>query len=79
MFKFFITLFLVFLLFIFVFGFSVIRFFFQAFLGRPSKKQPQSQQAKQSTNSQQSRSNPAPKKIITKDEGEYVDYEEVKD
>ena len=80
MFKFLLIAFLFFLSLIALFGFSIIRFFFQAFLGRPSKKQSQSsRKSYQNTNSQQSQSNPTPKKIITKDEGEYVDYEEVKD
>ncbi len=80
MFKFLFISALLFLFFIFLFGFSVIRFFFQAFLGRPTKKQPQSrQQSNRNQNSHQAPPNPpAPKKIITKDEGEYVDYEEIK-
>jgi len=80
MFKFLIITFLFFLFIIFLFGFSIIRFFLQVFFGRSSKKQTQSsRQSNRNTKSQQYQSNPAPKKIITKDEGEYVDYEEVKD
>lgn len=80
MFKFLFISFLLFLFFIFLFGFSVVRFFFQAFLGRPSRKQPQSQ-SNRNTKQSQSQQQPAPpvKKIITREEGEYVDYEEVKD
>lgn len=79
MFKFFILSFLFFIFFIFLFGFSVVRFFFQAFLGRPSKKQTQSQRNTKSKQQSRPEPTPAPKKIITRDEGEYVDYEEVKD
>ncbi|MDR3060769.1 MAG: DUF4834 family protein [Dysgonamonadaceae bacterium] len=78
MFKFLIISFLLFLFFIFLFGFSVVRFFFQAFLGRPSGKQPQSR-SNRNTKRPQSPPSPPVKKIITREEGEYVDYEEVKD
>ena len=62
-------------------GFSVLRSFREFFFGSPKSKQRsasqnrQRSQAKSSTNQQkQSR-----KKVISADEGEYVDYEEVKD
>ena len=61
-------------------GFSVLRSFKEFFFGSPKSKQRaasqnrQRNQTKNSTNSQkQSR-----KKVIAADEGEYVDYEEVK-
>ena len=62
-------------------GFSVLRSFRDFFSGNPKSKQRATSQSrhrsqtKSSTNSQkQSR-----KKVIAADEGEYVDYEEVKD
>lgn len=81
MFKFLFISFLLFLFFIFLFGFSVVRFFFQAFLGRPSRKQPQSQSNRNTKRPQSQPQPPAPpvKKIINREEGEYIDYEEVKD
>ncbi|MDR1436504.1 MAG: DUF4834 family protein [Candidatus Symbiothrix sp.] len=57
----------------FLFGFSIFRFLFGRLSGpafkqnrQPREKQPQAQSKKQ-------------KKIIDSNEGEYVDYEEVKD
>jgi hypothetical protein len=54
------------------FGLSVFRFLFG---GRPSSKQNQQFQnrKKQQSSSKQT------KKIISRDEGEYVDFEEIKD
>jgi len=65
----------------FLFGFSVLRMFFRAILGiqqpQPRKSSSNQQKTKQATNKS---STPSPtKKIILRDEGEYVDYEEIKD
>jgi hypothetical protein len=57
-----------------LFGFSVSRLLF----GRP--KQSQNSQRKTTRQAQSDKSaNSKTKKIITKDEGEYVDFEEIKD
>ena len=67
------------ILFGFLFGFTVLRLMFKAIFGIPSAPSNTSstQQKKKQTAKQ---SNPAPpKKIITRDEGEYVDFEEIKD
>jgi len=62
-------------------GFSVLRSFRDFFFGNPKSRQRaasqnrKSSQTKSSTKSQQQNR----KKVIAADEGEYVDYEEVKD
>jgi hypothetical protein len=53
------------------FGFSVFRFFLGS---RPAPKQ--NQKKKQNQSSSKSKQT---KKIISRDEGEYVDFEEIKD
>jgi len=63
----------------FLFGFTVLRLMFKAIFGIPSapRNTSSTQQKKKQTAKQ---SNPVPpKKIITRDEGEYVDFEEIKD
>ncbi len=81
MFKFFIVSFLVFVFFILVFGFSVLRFLFQGLLGRPIQKKQQrtSESGKNTRSQQQAESTAKQRKIIMRDEGEYVDYVEVKE
>ena len=64
----------------FLFGFSVLRMFFRAIFGTqpaaPRKASSNQQKSKQTTK----RPNASPvKKIINRDEGEYIDYEEIKD
>jgi len=64
----------------FLFGFSVLRMFFRAIFGiqQPQPKSSSNQQkAKQTT--KQTTTQSSVKKIISRDEGEYVDFEEVKD
>ena len=77
-----ILFFLVLLIFLigFLFGFSVLRMFFRAILGIPSepRKSSSNQQKAKQASKKSSTQTPA-KKIISKDEGEYIDYEEVKD
>ena len=73
--------------FVLLFGFSVLRMLFNAILGtRPnprnvSSNQQKTKQAPKQTNasSSSSFSSSSGKKIITRDEGEYVDFEEIKD
>ena len=79
MFKFFLIIIGIGILFGFLFGFTVLRLMFKAIFGIPSAPSNTSstQQKKKQTAKQ---SNPSPpKKIITRDEGEYVDFEEIKD
>jgi lipopolysaccharide export LptBFGC system permease protein LptF len=57
------------------FGFSVFRFIFG---GRPAPRQSRQSQSRSKQNQASSKSKQA-KKIISRDEGEYVDYEEIKD
>ena len=63
-----------------LFGFSFLRMIFKAIFGinnsTPRSASSNQQKGKQPKN--QSNSSPA-KKIITRDEGEYIDYEEIKD
>jgi len=68
-----------FLYYVFKLGFSVIRMFLSALFGIETvpRNTSSTQQKKKQTTKQ---STPAPpKKIITRDEGEYVDFEEIKD
>jgi cytoskeletal protein RodZ len=80
MFKFLFTIFLVFVLFVFIFGFSILRLLFGGLFGtRPKQNQKKTNQQTQSkTQTRQTSSSPQ-KKIIDSNEGEYVEYEEVKD
>ena len=81
MFRIFFVIFLFGFILLSLLGFSVLRSFRDFFFGNPQKKQRaasqnrQSRQTKSSTNSQQQ----SRKKVIAADEGEYVDYEEVKE
>ena len=86
MFKFLFIIFGFFLLLMALLGFSVIRTFKRIlFGGNDSTKQKQyktesnRKQKTQSTTTTQSGNVPTKKKIIAKDEGEYVEYEEIKD
>lgn len=83
-------MFFFFILLVFLMGFSVLRTFKNILFGRgDSGKKSGGQRRQTSSNSAQQRSNTsemeeeaaraaARKKIFTKEEGEYVDYEEVK-
>ena len=78
--KFLFLVFLFFVLFVFIFGFSVLRMLFRGIFGiRPNSSRNTSsnqQKSKQDTNKTNVST---PKKIITRDEGEYVDFVEIKD
>ena len=77
--NFLIILFLGFLFLIFAFGFSVIRFIFRAIFGGWNNKtvgQQSSKEQRNKTNYTGTKHNSP--KLIPKDEGEYIDYEEVK-
>ena len=87
MFKFLFVVFGFFLLLMALLGFSVFRTFKRILFGSGNTgKQQQTRHAeeqrkrkKQQTTQQTYTQQPSKKKIIAKDEGEYVDYEEVKD
>jgi hypothetical protein len=69
------------LFFIFIglmFGFSIFRFFFKRMYGT-SKQSRKQTNASTRDKQKQSQNQPKKKKIIEPSEGEYVDYEEVKD
>ena len=63
-----------------LFGISFLRMIFRAIFGTndPAPKRASSNQQKNKQTAKQSNTSPI-KKIITRDEGEYVDYEEIKD
>lgn len=75
-------IFFIFILFIILSGVSILRFFFGTLFGKSKSNSGYDQQQSRSQQSQkqssQSQSNQQ-KKIIDADEGEYVDYEEIKD
>ncbi|MGM9758564.1 MAG: DUF4834 family protein [Parabacteroides sp.] len=82
MFKFLFILFFFFLLLLFLLGFSILRSFKQFLFGSSESKH-RSSNRRSSSQSQRSRmtyqqTQPQRRKIFHKDEGEYVDYEEVK-
>ena len=77
--KFLFMIFLLFVLFVFVFGFSVLRMLFRGIFGLKSNSRPQNRQTNTSQKKQQPTPSSASKKIIASDEGEYVDYVEIKD
>jgi hypothetical protein len=79
--KFFFTVFLVFVLFVFIFGFSILRMLFGGLFGSKPK---QNQKTTQNKNAYTQQKPPASssrhqKKIIDPNEGEYIEYEEIKD
>ncbi|MDL2281971.1 DUF4834 family protein [Parabacteroides sp. OttesenSCG-928-G06] len=72
-----------FVILMFLMGFSVFRTFREIFFGSPKRRASATQNSRtnnQSTQQQRPDNNPPQrKKIFTKDEGEYVDYEEMKE
>lgn len=70
--KFLFALFLLFVLFVFLFGFSILRMLFGGLFGKPRRPE-------QKSNTSSRASTDSSKKIISSDEGEYVDYVEIKD
>lgn len=84
MFKFIFAMFFLFLILVFLMGFSILRTVRDLFLGkgrntphkqrgknRPTSERPSSYSYEQSPNQR--------KKLFTEEDGEYVDYEEIKD
>lgn len=86
MFKFIFVMFFMFLILLFLLGFSVLRTFKNILFGKGSSASRGEQRRKASSSSRQHNSSTSGtqqnasirKKIIGEDEGEYVDYEEVK-
>jgi hypothetical protein len=81
MFRFLILVLLIFVGLVFLFGFSILRLLFGGLFGkRPGQNQQQTGQRNQNSNTQQNQqtSPSSEKKIFTSDDGEYVDYEEIK-
>lgn len=82
MFKFLFFIFFLFLLLLFLMGFSVLRSFKRFFFGesdRSENSRPHNQRSSSRAAEEARRSRAAQrKKIFTQDDGEYVDYEEVK-
>ena len=64
---------------IFLFGFYKFLMFFHGIFGQKPNYRPQDKQTKASKGKRPPTSSSIPKKIITSDEGEYVDYVEIKD
>jgi len=81
MFRIFFMIFLFGFILLSLLGFSVVRSFKEFFFGSPKSKQRAASQSKQNNQSKTSTNHQKQnrKKIISADEGEYVDYEEVKD
>ncbi|MCD7975962.1 MAG: DUF4834 family protein [Tannerellaceae bacterium] len=85
MFKFLFMIFFLFLLLVFLMGFSILRTFKNLLFGSGNKGQKSEQRRRtgnrQTSGQQRSRNEyttSQKKKIFTPDEGEYIDYEEVK-
>jgi hypothetical protein len=76
--KFLFTIFLVFVFFVFLFGFSILRFLFRGIFGL-KQNQTKTNQPSQKKEQNQQKSTSGTKKIIYPDEGEYVDYVEIND
>ena len=69
---------LLFFAFTLLFGFSFLRMVYKAIFGTPSNSGNVSSN-KQKTKQSPKQNTPPAKKIIAREEGEYVDYEEIKD
>ena len=85
MFKFLFVMFFFFILLVFLMGFSILRTFKNMLFGSGSSNAKKGEQRRQTSSysggQRQSHNTAEPanrKKIFTKDEGEYVDFEEVK-
>ena len=77
--KFLFMIFFLFVLFVFLFGFSILRMLFRGIFGIKPKSPQQNKQAATNQQKRQPTASSASKKIIASDEGEYVDYVEIKD
>ena len=82
MFKFLLTIFMIGFLLVSLMGFSVIRSFKEFFFGRPKSANKQRSASQSRQNNTKSSTRPQQtnrKKVIDANEGEYVDYEEIKE
>jgi len=79
MFKFLVYLIGLFFLFGFLFGFSVLRMMFKSIFGIQSSSRKSSSNQRKTKQPPKQTNATSTKKIFARDEGEYVDYEEVKD
>ena len=70
---------LLFVVVIFLIGLYNIRKFFRGIFGLSSNNRQQTKQTKTSQKNRQPTASSSSKKIIASDEGEYVDYVEIKD
>ena len=70
---------LLFVISIFLFGFYKFLMFFRGIFGQKPNYRPQNKQTNTTQKKQQPTPSSASKKIIASDEGEYVDYVEIKD
>ncbi|MDR1526716.1 MAG: DUF4834 family protein [Dysgonamonadaceae bacterium] len=78
--RFLFIVFLLFVLLVFLFGFSILRMLFGGIFGtRPGNRRQQNKQSQAHSKQNQTNASSASKKIIASDEGEYVDYVEIKD
>ena len=83
MFKFLFIMFLFFLLLVFLAGFSILRAFKNMLFGGESNHTKSGRKRREDGNRRQNTSeggngSPTRKKIFAKDEGEYVDFEDIK-
>ena len=83
LFKFVMIIFLIGFTLVSLLGVSVLRSFRDLFFGSPKNRQRPSSQSRQNNHtrnaSSANRQQRSRKKIISADEGEYIDYEEIKD
>ena len=79
MLKFIAFIFFFFLILVSLLGFSVLRSFKSFFFGRPGNSRTQSRTSAPGGRQRAQDNSRSRRKIIPREEGEYVDYEEVKD
>ncbi|MDR2040951.1 MAG: DUF4834 family protein [Tannerella sp.] len=79
MFKFLVFLFMFFLILVSLLGFSALRAFKAILFGNPKKRTQSHASSAGRRRPQNNPSRPSRRKIISKEEGEYIDYEEVND
>ena len=79
MLRFLLILFGLFFLFGFLFGFSILRMFFRTIFGIAPKPRSTSSNQQKSKQTTKQKNTSSVKKIFNRDEGEYIDYEEIKD
>jgi len=63
----------------FLFGFSVLRWMFRTIFGIKSDNRTSSSKQQKSSKTTNQKNSASDRKVFSRDEGEYVDYEEIKD